>query len=97
MNQLTIRRQVFDGKTDVIDGRSPKRPGHSMGPRVVERDTVDGGQQVDAVWRHAELHDFARRREVVNREPETPEAEVRQRAQQPFSVVWRWFDDWDVM
>lgn len=88
---LLVRNEI--GEADVVNGRRTKGSGHAMGPCVGERDTVDRGQQVDAVWRHTELHDPARRREVASREPETAETEVRQRAQQPLGVVWRRFDE----
>jgi len=56
-------------------------------PRHTDYRPVNGGQQVDAVWRNAELHDPAGRGEVAHCKPEASEAEVRQRAQQPLSVL----------
>ena len=61
-------------------------PGHPPGPGLVESDAVDGGHEVDAVWRNAQLNDPAGGEEVVDGQAETAESEVRECIEQPRRV-----------
>ena len=56
-------------------------------PGFVERDAVNGGQQIDGDRRHTQLDDLSCRGEIGRCQSQAAEAEVGERRQQPIGVL----------